>query len=89
MAIGSSETRAFILVVLARVNRFWATYGLAYCENVLMIYFFLQAKGVDLIVCLSVNDAFVMSAWGEEHKADGKIRMLADTKGDFTKVQAI
>ena len=45
----------------------------------------IKAKGVDLIVCLSVNDAFVMSAWGEEHKADGKVRMLADTKGDFTK----
>ena len=45
----------------------------------------IKAKGVDLIVCLSVNDAFVMSAWGAEHKAAGKIRMLADTKGDFTK----
>ncbi|XP_028393514.1 peroxiredoxin-5, mitochondrial-like [Dendronephthya gigantea] len=45
----------------------------------------IKAKGVEVIACLSVNDAFVMSAWGEQQKADGKVRMLADTKGDFTK----
>ncbi len=44
----------------------------------------LFAKGVDLIVCLSVNDAFVMSAWGEQHNADDRVMMLADGSGDFT-----
>jgi len=45
----------------------------------------IKSKGVDLVVCISVNDPFVMEAWGEAHKATGKIRMLADTCGHFTK----
>lgn len=42
-------------------------------------------KGVDSIVCLSVNDAFVMSAWGKDQNAAGKIHMIADGNGDLTK----
>ena len=38
----------------------------------------LKAKGVDEIWCLSVNDAFVMGAWGREQHAGGKVRMMAD-----------
>src|SRR3569833_3887536 len=38
----------------------------------------LKAKGVDSIACVSVNDAFVMGAWGKDQKADGKVHMLAD-----------
>jgi peroxiredoxin len=45
----------------------------------------IRAKGVDDIVCLSVNDAFVMGAWGKANNAAGKVRMLADGNGDFTK----
>lgn len=45
----------------------------------------LKGKGVQVIACISVNDAFVMAAWGKEHGADGKIRMLADPTGAFTK----
>lgn len=48
----------------------------------------LKAKGVEVIACISVNDAFVMAAWGEANRAEGKIRMLADTNGTFTKVRA-
>lgn len=44
----------------------------------------LQAAGVDEIWCLSVNDAFVMGAWGRDQKAGGKVRMLADGSGTFT-----
>ena len=44
----------------------------------------LSAKGVDRIVCMSVNDAFVMKAWGEASNAS-EIVMLADGNGDFTK----
>lgn len=40
-------------------------------------------KGIDLIACVSVNDPFVMQAWGEAHKAENKVRMLADTFGEF------
>ena len=45
----------------------------------------LHAKGVDQIACLSVNDAFVMGAWGEEQGADGKVEMLADGSRRMTR----
>ena len=45
----------------------------------------LKAKGVDEIWCLSVNDAFVMGAWGREQKAGGKVRMMADGSAEYTK----
>ena len=45
-----------------------------------------KSKGVDEIVCVSVNDPFVMAAWGEQHHAAEKgVRMLADTKAEFVK----
>jgi len=43
----------------------------------------LAAKGVDEIVCTSVNDVFVMGAWGAANSAEGKVRMLADGNGAF------
>jgi peroxiredoxin len=45
----------------------------------------LKAAGVDEIWCLSVNDAFVMGAWGRENAAGGKVRMMADGSADFTR----
>ncbi len=45
----------------------------------------LKAKGVDKIVCLSVNDAFVMKAWAESQAAEGKVETLADGLAAFTK----
>ncbi|XP_007244580.3 peroxiredoxin-5, mitochondrial [Astyanax mexicanus] len=44
----------------------------------------LKSKGVQEVACISVNDAFVMAAWGKEHGTDGKVRMLADPTGAFT-----
>lgn len=49
----------------------------------------LQAQGVDIVACLSVNDAWVMKAWAEQHDALGKILMLADGSGHFTKALGI
>lgn len=43
----------------------------------------LAAKGVDEIICTSVNDVFVMGAWGADNSAEGKVRMLADGNGAF------
>ena len=45
----------------------------------------IKAKGVDTIACIAVNDAFVMSAWGQEQGVDGKLVMLADGSAAFTK----
>ncbi|HRK57542.1 MAG TPA: peroxiredoxin, partial [Burkholderiaceae bacterium] len=45
----------------------------------------LKDKGVDEVWCLSVNDAFVMGAWGRDLKAQGKVRMLADGSANYSK----
>lgn len=45
----------------------------------------IKSKGVDDIVCLAVNDPFVMKAWGNEQGAEGKVTMLPDGNGEFTK----
>ena len=45
----------------------------------------LKSKGVQEIVCVSVNDAFVMSAWGKDQGCGGKVRMVADGNGEFAK----
>jgi len=45
----------------------------------------IKAKGVDSIACTSVNDVFVMDAWGKERGVDGEMIMLADGNGDFAK----
>ena len=44
----------------------------------------LKAAGVDEIWCVSVNDGFVMGAWGREQKTSGKVRMMADGSATFT-----
>ena len=44
----------------------------------------LKTKGVDTIVCLAVNDPFVMRAWGEKNNPDGKVMMLPDGNATFT-----
>ncbi|HVB66364.1 MAG TPA: peroxiredoxin [Acetobacteraceae bacterium] len=45
----------------------------------------LRAKGVDTVACISVNDAFVMGAWGKDQGTDGKVLMLADGSAAFAK----
>lgn len=43
-----------------------------------------KAKGVDTVACLSVNDAFVMGAWGKDQQVGDKVQMLADGSGQLT-----
>ena len=45
----------------------------------------LKAKGIDTIACLSVNDAFVMGAWGKDQNVGDNVMMVADGSADFTK----
>ena len=49
----------------------------------------LKAAGVDEIWCVSVNDAFVMGAWGRDQKTLGKVRMMADGSADFAKATGL
>jgi peroxiredoxin len=44
-----------------------------------------KSKGVDRLICLAVNDPFVMKAWGEQNNVAGKVEMLPDGNGTFTK----
>jgi glutaredoxin/glutathione-dependent peroxiredoxin len=45
----------------------------------------LRKKGFDAVACTAVNDVFVLTNWGKDSKADGKIQMLADGSADFAK----
>ena len=49
----------------------------------------LRAAGVDEIWCLSVNDAFVMGAWGRDQKTSGKVRMMADGSAAFAQATGL
>jgi len=49
----------------------------------------LKKKGVEVIACLSVNDAFVMDAWGKAQNAGDKVLMLADGNADFAKATGL
>ncbi len=45
----------------------------------------IRAKGVDTIACMSVNDVFVMNAWGKQSNVSDKVMMLADGNGEYAK----
>lgn len=49
----------------------------------------IKAKGVDEIICLSVNDPFVMQHWGSISGAEGKVTMLPDGNGELTKAMGL
>ena len=49
----------------------------------------IKKKGVDTIACISVNDPFVMGAWGKDQKTDDKVLMLADGNGEFTQAMGL
>ena len=45
----------------------------------------IRAKGVDTIACVAVNDPFVLNAWDKANNVDGRVRILSDGNGEFTK----
>lgn len=49
----------------------------------------LRAAGIDEIWCVSVNDAFVMGAWGRDQKTQGAVRMMADGSADFARATGL
>jgi len=72
-------------IIIAVPGAFTPTCSKTHLPGYVDKYEEMKGKGVELIVCISVNDPFVMEAWGEACKTTGKIRMLADTLGEFTK----
>lgn len=73
------------IAIFAVPGAFTPTCSAKHAPGYVANYDKLKAKGVDEIWCLSVNDAFVMGAWGKDQKADGKIRMFGDGSADYTK----
>jgi glutaredoxin/glutathione-dependent peroxiredoxin len=72
------------IVVFGVPGAFTPTCSAQHVPGFLRYYDELRSKGVDEIWCFSVNDAFVMGAWGRDQKTAGKIRMMADGSGEYT-----
>jgi peroxiredoxin len=73
------------IVIFGLPGAYTPTCSAKHVPGYLQQYDSLTAKGVDEIWCLSVNDAFVMGAWGRDQHAGGKVRMMADGSADYTK----
>ena len=73
------------VVAFALPGAFTPTCSAKHVPSYLQKYDALKAKGVDEIWCLSVNDPFVMGAWGRDQKSVGKVRMMADGSAAYTK----
>ena len=72
------------VVLFAVPGAFTPTCSAAHLPGYVVLADEFKAKGVDAIICLSVNDAFVMNAWGEAQNAEN-IMMLADGDASYTK----
>ena len=72
------------VVIFAVPGAFTPTCSVAHLPGYVVSADDLKAKGIDAIICLSVNDAFVMAAWGKAQNAEN-LMMLADGDGSYTK----
>ena len=73
------------LAIFGLPGAFTPTCSAKHVPGYLEHYDALKAKGIDEIWCISVNDAFVMGAWGRDQHTAGKVRMMGDGSADFTK----
>ncbi|MGB5708516.1 MAG: peroxiredoxin [Arenicellales bacterium] len=72
------------VVLFALPGAFTPTCSAAHLPGFVVHHDAIKAKGVDTIACLSVNDAWVMDAWGKAQNVENTILMLADGSGNFT-----
>lgn len=72
------------VVLFALPGAFTPTCSAAHLPGFVALADKIKAKGVDDIVCLSVNDVFVMAAWGKSQNAE-ELKMIADGNGEFTR----
>jgi glutaredoxin/glutathione-dependent peroxiredoxin len=72
------------VVAFALPGAFTPTCSAKHVPGYLGSYDALKGKGVDTIACISVNDAFVMGAWGKNQGTGDKVMMLGDGNGEFT-----
>jgi glutaredoxin/glutathione-dependent peroxiredoxin len=73
------------VVIFGLPGAFTPTCSGSHVPSYIKNYDALKAKGVDTIVCMAVNDGFVMGAWGKSQNVGDKIRMLGDGSAAFTK----
>ena len=73
------------VVIFALPGAFTPTCSAKHIPSYVEHFDAIKAKGVDEIWCISVNDPFVMGAWGRDQKVGNKIRMLGDGSAEFTK----
>jgi peroxiredoxin (alkyl hydroperoxide reductase subunit C) len=73
------------IVIFALPGAFTPTCSAKHVPGYVEHYDAIKAKGVDEIWCISVNDPFVMGAWGRDQKVGKKIRMMGDGSAEFTK----
>lgn len=73
------------IVIFGLPGAFTPTCSAKHVPSYIANYDQLKAKGVSDIICMSVNDAFVMGAWARDQKVGGKIRMMGDGSADYSK----
>jgi peroxiredoxin len=78
-------TRGKKVVLFGLPGAFTPTCSAKHVPSYVANYDKLKAKGVDDILCMSVNDAFVMGAWAKDQKASGRVRMMGDGSASYTK----
>jgi peroxiredoxin (alkyl hydroperoxide reductase subunit C) len=83
------ETAGKKIVIFALPGAFTPTCSAKHVPGYVEHFDAIKAKGVDEIWCISVNDPFVMGAWGRDLKVGKKIRMLGDGSAEFTKKMGI
>jgi peroxiredoxin len=90
-AVGPNEfqtedlTRGKKVVIFGLPGAFTPTCSAKHVPGYLQNIEKLKAKGVSEVICMSVNDAFVMGAWARDQKAEGKVRMMGDGSAAYTR----
>src|SRR5690349_14100011 len=80
-----SLTRGRKVVLFGLPGAFTPTCSAKHVPSYVANFDKLKAKGVDAVYCMSVNDPFVMGAWGRDQKSGDKVHMMADGSADYTK----
>ena len=81
----SEQTKGKRIVVFGLPGAYTPTCSAKHVPGYLQHLADLKAKNVDEVWCVSINDGYVMAAWGREQGAIGKLRMLGDGNGELTR----